>query len=115
VLARNGKTTVRVVEHAGNLAGGLFGGIIGGAGGGMSGAAIGIGINVFHSAAAGGLVELGWLLAMYGLARTIFAKRSRSRQNSLRLLTEELAGQIHESVSTDASLPMPGAVPRLRP
>ncbi len=115
VLARNGKTTVRVVENTGGLAGGLFGGIIGGAGGGMSGAAIGVGINVFHSPAGAVLMELGWLAAMYGLARTIFANRSRTRKNSLRLLTEELAEQIRESVAADAALPSPPAAPRLRP
>ena len=115
VLSRNGKTTVRAVENMSSLAGGLFGGIMGGAGGGMSGVAISIGLNMFHSPAGPILMELGWVAAMYGLARTIFANRSRKRKDTLRQLTNELADQIREAVSDDPSLaPAPGA-PRLKP
>jgi serine/threonine-protein kinase len=115
VLARNGKTTVRAVENAGSLAGRLFGGIVGGAGGGMTGVAIGVGVRMFHTPAAGLIFEAAWLLAMYGLARTIFANRIGLRKNTLRLLTEELAEQIRESVAADAARLTPPDTARLKP
>lgn len=98
VMSRNGKTTVRAIENMSQLAGGLFGGIMGGAGGGMSGIVISGGINVFHSPIGAVVVEVGWVAAMYGLARTIFAYRSRKRKNTLMQLTEELTEQIRESI-----------------
>ena len=115
VLARNGKTTVRAVENAGSLAGRLFGGIVGGAGGGMTGVAIGVSVKLFHTPAAGLLIEAGWLLAMYGLARTIFANRVGKRKNTLRLLTEELAEQVRESVAADTERLTPPGARRLTP
>jgi eukaryotic-like serine/threonine-protein kinase len=101
VLARGGKTTIRSVESNASLAGGMFGGIVGGAGGGMSGVAISIGIRAFGSGAGGLALELGWIAVMYGLARTIFAIRSKKRKNTLQQLTEELATQIRDSIDAD--------------
>lgn len=114
VLARNGRTTVRAVENAGSLAGALFGGIMGGAGAGMTGVFVGVGVNLFHTARAGLLLEAGWLVVMYGLARTLFANRIGKRKNTLRLLTEELAEQIRDSVAADAALLTPPDAPRLK-
>jgi hypothetical protein len=82
----------------------------------MSGAAVGIAMNVFHSGASAVLLEAAWLGAMYALARTIFANRSRKRKNTLRLLTEELAEQVRESVvAADARALPAGRLPSLMP
>ena len=115
VLSRNGKTTVRAVEHMGATARALFGGIVGGAGGGFTGAAIGIGMRVFNSPAGAVGVELAWLAAMYGVARAIFAYRSGKRKETLRLLSEELATQIQESIVSMPSGPTSGGRPLLTP
>jgi eukaryotic-like serine/threonine-protein kinase len=108
VLARNGRTTVRAIESMGQVASGLFGGIIGGAGGGMTGAVIAVSVKTLHSPKAAILLELGWLAAMYGLARGIFAYMGRKRKNTLRQLTEELTAQIRDAV-TDGSRSLPPA------
>ncbi|MDE3215551.1 MAG: hypothetical protein KGO03_04075, partial [Gemmatimonadota bacterium] len=112
VLARNGRTTVRAVENMGQLAGGLFGGIIGGAGGGMTGAIVAVSVKTLHSPRAAILMELGWLGAMYALARGIFTYTVRKRKNILRQLTEELADQIRQSASGEPPA-LPPSAPRI--
>lgn len=115
ILARNGRTTVRAVENMSQLAGGLFGGIVGGAGGGMTGAIIAISVKTLHSPKAAILLELGWLAAMYGLARGAFAYIGRKRKNTLRQVTEELAGQIQEAVAEQSRALAPGRPTLLKP
>ncbi|AHG91589.1 hypothetical protein J421_4052 [Gemmatirosa kalamazoonensis] len=94
VVARGGRTAIRVEERVTSLAGGLFGGIMGGVGGGGSGIAVGTGLAVLHSAlAAAGL--WGLLIAgSYGLARTIFTRIVRRRAGQLSSLADRLAGYV---------------------
>jgi len=113
VLVRAGKTSIYVSERLRDLAGALFGGIMGGGGGGLMGPSIGIGFNVFHS----GFAALGMIItsvgAAYGVARTIFAKMSRSRAEVLRKLTQSLADQARESIIS-TTLPAASDPRRLR-
>jgi serine/threonine-protein kinase len=113
ILVRAGKTSIYVGERLRDLAGGLFGGIMGGGGGGTIGPAIGIGMNYFHSGAAALLIAVGWMGTMYGIARTIFSRMSRSRGKALQQLTEALAEQARESIHS-TTLPTTGDLRRLR-
>ena len=100
IVARHGKTSIRVDERLGQLAGALYGGIVGGGGGGSGGAAIGIGVGAFHS----GLMAFGlWGGIIAGttvLARTIFKAQVRSRREKLRALVLELADQSRDLMRT---------------
>ena len=100
IVARHGKTSIRVDERLGQLAGALYGGIVGGGGGGSGGAAMGIGMGVFHS----GLMAFGlWGGIIAGttlLARTIFKAQVRSRRERLRALMLELADQARDLMRT---------------
>ena len=98
IVARHGKTTIRIDERLGQLAGALFGGIVGGGGGGSFGAAFALGMAVFHSAA----VSLGiWGAAVsgaYALARTIYTGQVRRRSDASRSLAGELADQARDAM-----------------
>jgi hypothetical protein len=94
VVARGGRTAIRVEERVTGLAGGLFGGLMGGLGGGSGGAAMGIGFAVFHSAVAA-LGLWGAIIAgSYGLARTIFTTVVRRRAGELSSLADRLAALV---------------------
>jgi eukaryotic-like serine/threonine-protein kinase len=98
IVARHGKTSIRVDERLGQLAGGLYGGIVGGGGGGSGGIAFGIGMGAFHSA----FMALGlWGGVIAGaalLARTIFKAQVRNRRETLRSLVMELADQARDLI-----------------
>ena len=97
VVARGGRTAIRVEERVTGLAGGLFGGLMGGVGGGSSGIAVGVGLALFHSASAA-LGLWGAIVAgSYGLARTIFTSIVRRRAGELSSLADRLAALV-ESV-----------------
>jgi hypothetical protein len=97
IIPRGGVTTIRIDERLGPLAGALFGGIVGGGGGGSAGIAFGVAAPIFHS------IEMGFGLwgaavaAIYALARTLFAVKSRGRERELTALAEELAEQVRVS------------------
>jgi hypothetical protein len=76
---------------------------------------VGIGVNLLHTAAAGLLMEAGWVLAMYGLVCTIFANRITKCKNTLHALTEELTEQIRQSVAAEPNRLPTRTPPRLRP
>lgn len=99
VLARGGKTTIRVSETLRQVAGGLFGGIIGGFGGGSSGIWIGIGSSM-HNLTLGLWMWAGSIAGSYLLARGLFGRTSRKRQTQVRDLAERLAMQARESIAT---------------
>lgn len=92
VLARGGKTTVRVSENLRKNVGGYFGGIVGGVGGGTSSIWLGLGVK-FHSPLLGMGLWLGTIAVSYAAARGFFGMMSRSRKRQLKSLAEQLAQQ----------------------
>ena len=103
VLARGGKTTIRVSETLGQIAGGLFGGIVGGFGGGTSGIWIGIGASM-HNVMFGVWMWAGSIAASYLVARGLFGRSSRKREQQIRALAEQLAAQARESIAATRPL-----------
>jgi eukaryotic-like serine/threonine-protein kinase len=100
IVARHGKTSIRVDERLGQLAGALYGGIVGGGGGGSGGAAIGIGVGAFHSGLMAVSLWGGIIAGTTLLARTIFKAQVRSRREKLRALVLELADQARDLMRT---------------
>jgi serine/threonine-protein kinase len=103
VLARGGKTTIRVSETMRQLAGGLFGGLMGGLGGGSSGLWMGLGAGM-HNLAFGLWMWGGTVAASYLTARGFFGRASRKREAQVRSLAEELATQARESIAASRPL-----------
>ena len=97
IVPRNGRTTIRIDERLGPLAGALFGGIMGGGGGGSAGITLVIAMKVFHSIAIGFGLWGAAIASSYLIARSIFAMKSRGREQELRALAEELAEQVRTS------------------
>jgi serine/threonine-protein kinase len=98
IAPRNGRTTIRIDERLAPLAGALFGGIMGGGGGGSAGISIGIAMKAFGSLAIGFGFWGAAIAASYGLARAIYTRKARGREETLRALAEELAAQVRASV-----------------
>jgi hypothetical protein len=96
IIARHGKTTIRMDERLGQLAGALYGGIVGGGGGGSSGLTFGVGLGAMHSVALAFGVWGGVVAGTYVLARTIFKSRVRARRETLSALAHELANQVRD-------------------
>jgi eukaryotic-like serine/threonine-protein kinase len=95
IVPRNGRTIIRAEERLQNLVGGLFGGIMGGVGGGLGGGAgMPIGIEVFHSAAAGLGLFGAFLATAFVMARTIFRSMRGKRERELSNLLDDIAEHI---------------------
>jgi membrane protein implicated in regulation of membrane protease activity len=97
VSARNGHTTIRVMERLSNLAGGLFGGIVGGLGGG------GLGLWVPLLALAKAtfwlpVLILGWILLVYLIVRAIYVRVAAKKQAELAATASELARLGREAI-----------------
>jgi hypothetical protein len=105
IAVRNGTTTIHAQENIRPLAGRIFGGFVGGAGLGPTGALIGLGLAVLHSPLAAVAIELGWLSTMYGLARTVFVKKSAKRSEMLRELVGELATTVEDKIAREGRPP----------
>jgi serine/threonine-protein kinase len=91
VSVRNGRTMIRAFEDLTSTSGGLFGGVGFGAGMGLAPLAFGLTIKFAHDpilAAAGAAAAF---LSAQGLARLLFGKTSRKREQTLRELVERLA------------------------
>jgi hypothetical protein len=99
IVPRGGVTSIRVEEELRNLAGGLFGGLVGGGGGGSTGISIGVGMEVFHSAAAAGLIWVTVAASFYALARTLFVRQSAKRERELASLIERLEEEVAASIA----------------
>jgi eukaryotic-like serine/threonine-protein kinase len=112
VLARGGKTTIRVSETLRQTAGALFGGIMGGFGGGSSGIWMGIGASM-HNVALGLWMWGGSIAASYLAARGLFSHQSRKRDAQIRTLAEQLAAQARESIAATRRKVGPGSYRRL--
>src|SRR5262249_12847842 len=98
IVARRGKTTIRCTENLSGLTGAIFGPTMGAGGGGGGGMVFGAIMSTHHPliAAAG---WLGTIATSFGLARTIFAARARTRRRKLRALIEALAVEVRESIA----------------
>ena len=98
VLARGGKTTIRVSENLKRMVGGFFGGIMGGVGGGTSSVWLAIGARTHNLGLGFGL----WAIAVgatYLTARGLFMISSNKRAEELRSLAEALGAQARESIA----------------
>ena len=98
VLARGGKTTIRVSETLRQVVGGLFGGIVGGVGGGSSGIWMGVGAAA-HDMIFGLWMWAGTVAASFLTARALFARSSQKREKQVREIAEHLAVQARESIA----------------
>lgn len=99
VSVRGGRTRIVVRENLSPSIGVIFGGI----GGGVGGAGLGPIIGILH----GGLGLPGaafvvilplWLATTYTIARTVFARTARKREEEFARLTEQLEAMIRELV-----------------
>jgi hypothetical protein len=100
VSVRGGRTRIVVRENLAPLIGGVFGGIGGGLGGGGMGPAIGITLGAAHLAplAIVAIIPL-WLTTVYGIARTTYRNRVRTRQEDFQKLTDRLAAMTEELIN----------------
>lgn len=93
VSHQHGKSAIRIDENLNQLAGAIFGGCVGGGGGGTVGVWIGIGQGIFRSPLLAGALVLGNLVAMYSLARGLYRRAFRKRNDEL----NELLGRLAEA------------------
>lgn len=88
----DGTVTVRIDENLRGLQGGLYGGIMGGGGGG--GFSL---VAALMAQIAPNLIPIAfaaWMVAMYLLARTIYVRRFRAREQELGQIADEIAASI---------------------
>jgi serine/threonine-protein kinase len=108
VSTRAGRTIIRGFEDMTQTTGGIYGGITGGVGGGVGGAAFGITMaatkGMFLVAAP---VFAGVALGAYGLARVIFVRISRQREQALRTAVERVAQRVRECIEARQSPRLP--------
>lgn len=101
IVARNGRTRIRIVEKLGQLAGGLFGGIVGGVGGG------GIALPILP-AMLGDMPWLtlvtvpAWIGGVWVAVRAAFGATARSRARTMDTLVADLEEDLRAHL---ASLP----------
>ena len=99
VLARNGKTTIRVSETMKQLAGALFGGIIGGFGGGSSGLWIGLGARM-HDPVLALSMWVGTVALSFMTARGFFSRTTHKREKEIQALAEHVAMTARDSIES---------------
>ena len=102
VLARGGKTTIRVSESMKALAGGLFGGIMGGFGGGSIGIWAGAAAKVHDPI----LFVVGWggsVMLSYITARGFFTRGTRKKDKQIQELAEAIAHLARESIESSSN------------
>jgi serine/threonine protein kinase len=98
IVARRGKTTIRVTENLGGLKGAVFGPTMGAGGGGGGGMVFSVIVSTHHPLAA----LAAWFATVatsYGLARTIFVAKARDRREKLRAMVDALAHEVRESIA----------------
>jgi hypothetical protein len=101
VSARNGRTTIRVMERLGNLAGGLFGGIVGGLGGGGLGLWVPL-LMVLESSAWLPFLILSWITLIYLIVRFAYARVTAKKQAEVAASASELARLAREAIDREA-------------
>jgi len=101
VSARNGVTTIRVMERLGNLAGGLFGGIVGGLGGGGLGLWVPL-LTVLKSTAWLPFLILSWITFVYLIVRYAYVRVTAKRQAEVAAAASELARLTRKAIDRQA-------------
>ncbi len=99
VMVRDGRTAIHAGEQLRDIAGGLFGGIMGGGGGGTIGPSIAFTMGALHAPWLIAPIVLANVSVMYGIARTIFGRVSRSHREVLEQLVRRMAEHAQESVA----------------
>ncbi len=99
IVARRGKTTIRCTENLAGLTGAIFGPTMGAGGGGAGGMVFGALMGTTHHPLIAAAGWLGMITTSFGVARTIFAARARTRRRKLKALVETLAAEIRESIA----------------
>jgi serine/threonine-protein kinase len=100
IVARRGKTTVRCTENLSGLSGAIFGPTMGAGGGGGGGMVFGVIMGATHHPLIAAAGWLGMVATSFGVARTVFAARVKTRRRKLRALIEALAAEIRESIAS---------------
>ncbi len=98
IVARRGKTTIRCTENLAGVSGTTFGPTMG-PGGMGGGAVVFAALMARHHPLVAAAAWLGTIATLFGVARTIFARRVRTRRRKLRALVEALAAEITESIA----------------
>ncbi len=97
VSVGRGETRLAIEERYGELAGGLFGGMMGGGGGGVGlGVGLGFGLGAMGSVLFATVFPVAVIGGFYGLARTIYSRVVKGRQDKLDRLMEELVRAVEE-------------------
>ncbi|HWA16915.1 MAG TPA: serine/threonine-protein kinase [Gemmatimonadales bacterium] len=101
VSVRGGVTRLVVRENLGASIGTTFGGIVGGMGGGMLGPIIGITVGGLGLApiAIAGIVPV-WVAAAYGVARTVYRKNFRRKEEIFAHLIDRLEEVTRELIAS---------------
>ena len=113
VLARGGKTTIRVSETMKQLAGQLFGGMMGGIGGGSIGVWTGVAAR-FHDPILGLCMWGGTVVLAFVTARGFFGRTTRRRDRQARELAEAIANLARDSIAAATPKLPRGTPPRIR-
>ncbi len=106
VVSRAGRTTIRATENLANLAGGMFGGIVGGVGGGGLGLVLPLTARLFGTSMMP-VLALVWLLAVYAVVRSSFARLASTRDRELRASVDEVARTIQGQSQPRARIELP--------
>jgi serine/threonine-protein kinase len=96
VTMRRGRTTIRATEWMSALAGGLFGGIVGGLGAGAGFALQGVVFATLHGGVAMAAVLPAVLGGSYGLARWLFVRGVRRREDQMASALARIMKQLGE-------------------
>ncbi|HEY7860000.1 MAG TPA: serine/threonine-protein kinase [Gemmatimonadaceae bacterium] len=99
VVARNGRTKIRIDERIGYIAGGLYGGIVGGTSG-LDMAAFALVAGQTHSVVAGVAAGAAVMASMFGIARTILGSIRSARHRQLERLRVELEQEVRELIAS---------------
>lgn len=100
--SRNGRTTVRALEDMKQSAIGLFVGMSMGGGFGVGSVGMGLIMSATHSGALAFASLLGTVSLGFGVARTIFSRMSRKREQELREVLQRVVARAQDSIQEQA-------------
>jgi hypothetical protein len=92
IAVKDGKTTLVVADHLGQLAGGIYGGVGGGVGGGAM--IVPLALSHFFIPALVPVFVLGWLGGVFAGTRAIFKRAARRRAERVQQLFDAVAAEI---------------------
>jgi serine/threonine protein kinase len=101
ISSRNGRTTVHALEDMSSLATGMFMGITMGGGFGGGSGIMGAVMGATQNGWLAGAALLGSLSVAYTIARTLFVRKSRMRENELREVLRRVVRRGKELVADD--------------